>query len=71
MLDEKRGRGRPRKKDSLTRAFIFRGTEEHERMLSEIEDRTGESRGEIIRDALEKYYYFKIMGRMTYSTQNR
>ena len=69
-MDEKRGRGRPRKKSSLTRTFMFRGTEDHERMLNEIEDRTGESRGEIMRDALEKYYYFKIMGRMTYSAQN-
>lgn len=68
-MDGKRGRGRPRKESSLTRTFIFRGTEEHERMLNEIENRTGKSRGEIMRDALEKYYYFKIMGQMMYSTR--
>lgn len=68
-MDGKRGRGRPRKESSLTRTFIFRGTEEHERMLNEIENRTGKSRGEIMRDALEKYYYFKIMGQMMYSAR--
>lgn len=68
-MDGKHGRGRPRKESSLTRTFTFRGTEVHERMLDEMENRTGESRGEIMRDALEKYYYFKIMGRMTYSTR--
>lgn len=68
-MNGKRGRGRPRKESSLTRTFIFRGTEGHERMLNEIENRTGKSRGEIMRDALEKYYYFKIMGQMVYSTR--
>lgn len=67
MVDEKRGRGRPRKKETFNRTFIFRGTGEHERMLEELEQKTGESRGELIRDALEKYYYFKVMGRMMYS----
>lgn len=67
MTIERRGRGRPRKEDSFNHTFIFRGTEEHERMLEEIERRTGKTRGEIMRDALEKYYYFKVMGQMTYS----
>ena len=67
MTNEKRSRGRPRKEDTFTRTFIFRGNEEHEKMLEELENMLGESRGEVMRDALEKYYYFKVMGQMMYS----
>lgn len=66
MPIEKRGRGRPRKDNIFTEWISFRGTIEHERMLSELEKCTGKSRSEILREALEKYYYLKVMGQMTY-----
>jgi predicted DNA-binding protein len=45
---------------------MFRGSEEHEQMLDELEKRLGENRADILREALEKYYYFKVLGQMTY-----
>lgn len=66
MLIEKRGRGRPRKDNIFTVWFAFRGTTEHEKMLTELEKCTGKNRSEILREALEKYYYLKVMGQMTY-----
>ena len=60
------GRGRPAKESSFTKIFMFRGVREHERMLDELEDKLGKSRGDVLREALEKYYSFKILGQMTY-----
>ena len=60
------GRGRPRKDNSFSRVIMFRGSEEHERMLDELESRLGENRADILREALEKYYYFKVLGQITY-----
>lgn len=60
------GRGRPTKENSFNRVIMFRGSREHERMLSELEVKLGRSRGDILREALEKYYVFKVLGQMTY-----
>lgn len=65
-MDEKRGRGRPRKSESFNHEFEFRASEKHENMVTKLIAETGKTRGEILREALEKYYYLKIMGEMTY-----
>lgn len=65
-MSEKRGRGRPMKEGSFNRELQFRGSEKHEDMVNRLTTESGKSRGEILREALEKYYYLKIMGEMTY-----
>lgn len=60
------GRGRPKKEDKYTRVIMFRGTKEHERMLNELCERFGMTRSEVLREALEKFYYLKVLGQMTY-----
>lgn len=60
------GRGRPRKEDSYTRVIMFRGSKEHEEMLNELTERFGKTRSEVLREALEKLYYLKVLGQMTY-----
>lgn len=61
-----RRRGRPKKDNSFDREMEFRATKEHERMLDELAAEDHKTRGEVMREALEKYYELKIMDQMTY-----
>lgn len=67
-MDEepRKGRGRPKKDSSLNNVMEFRATKEHERMLNDIAATDGKTRGEVMREALERYYDLKVMGEMTY-----
>lgn len=67
-MDEKpmRRRGRPKKDSSFNNVMEFRATKEHEKMLDDIAAADGKTRGEVMREALERYYDLKVMGEMTY-----
>lgn len=65
-MNEKQGRGRPKKSESFNHEFNFRVTKKQEKMANELATKSGKTRGEILREALEKYYYLKIIGEMTY-----
>lgn len=65
-MNEMKKRGRPKKKDRFTAAMVFRPTKTNEQMLDELAAKHNKTRSEIMREALEKYYYLKIMGQMTY-----
>lgn len=65
-MDEKRGRGRPKKDNRFSNTMRVRVTETQEEMVDKLATQDGKSHGEVIREALEKYYYLKIMGEMTY-----
>lgn len=64
--EPRRGRGRPKKNNSLNNVMEFRATKEHEKMLNDIATVDGKTRGEVMREALERYYDLKVMGEMTY-----
>ena len=65
-MDEKRGRGRPKKDSSFSNTMRVRVSKNQEEMVDKLAVQGGKSRGEVLREALEKYYYLKIMGEMTY-----
>lgn len=65
-MNEKQRRGRPKKDNSFDREMEFRATREHERMLDELATKDNKTRGEVMREALERFYDLKIMGQMTY-----
>ena len=64
--EQRRGRGRPKKNNSLNNVMEFRATKEHEKMLNDIATVDGKTHGEVMREALERYYDLKVMGEMTY-----
>lgn len=64
--EPRRGRGRPKKDSSLNNVMEFRATKEHEKMLNDVAAIDGKTRGEVMREALERYYDLKVMGEMTY-----
>ena len=66
MMSEKRGRGRPKKNNSFNKEIEFRATDKHEQMLDKLAAKDGKTRGEVLREALEKLYDLKVMGEMTY-----
>lgn len=65
-MDKMKKRGRPEKEDRFTAVMRFRPTKANEQMLDELAAKNNKTRSEIMREALEKYYYLKIMGQMTY-----
>ena len=65
-MSEKRIKGRPKKDSCYTKEIEFRGTKEHEQMLKELVSKSDKSRSEVLREALERYYEFKVMDQMTY-----
>lgn len=65
-MNEKKGRGRPKKDCRFTDIFEFRATSKHAEMVEKLATKDGKSKGEVLREALEKYYYLKIMDEMTY-----
>lgn len=65
-MNEKQRRGRPKKNNSFDREMEFRATKDHERMVDELAAKDNKTRGEIMREALERFYDLKIMGQMTY-----
>lgn len=66
MIDGKRGKGRPKKNGSFSNVMEFRATGEHTKMLDELAAKDGKTRGEVLREALKKYYDLKVMDQMTY-----
>lgn len=66
MNNERRGRGRPKKESSFNNTMEFRATVKHENMLDQLAAESGKTRGEVMREALERYYDLKVMGQMTY-----
>ena len=66
MVNGRRERGRPKKDDSFSNTMELRVTVEHAKMLDELTAVLGKNRGEIMREALERYYDLKVMGQMTY-----
>lgn len=56
----RRGRGRPRKKESYDRRIRFLGDEEHDYMLKTLENDLEKSAGEILRDALGMMYKMEV-----------
>lgn len=65
-MNGRRERGRPKKDDSFSNTMELRVTVEHAKMLDELTAVLGKNRGEIMREALERYYDLKVMGQMTY-----
>lgn len=53
-------RGRPKKEGSFDRTLRFRANEDHEYMRQALEEELEKSGSEILREALEWYYKFKI-----------
>ena len=53
-------RGRPKKEESFDRILKFRANEDHEYMRQALEEELEKSGSEILREALEWYYNFKI-----------
>lgn len=66
MNNERRGRGRPKKDGSFNNTMEFRATVKHENMLDQLAVKSGKTRSEVMREALERYYDLKVMGQMTY-----
>lgn len=56
----KRGRGRPRKEGSYNRTLKFCASDDHEYMGKSLEDELDKNRSEVLREALETLYRFKI-----------
>lgn len=56
----RRGRGRPRKIGSFDKALKFCANEDHEYMKKALEDELGKNGSEVLREALETLYRFKI-----------
>lgn len=65
-MSEKKGRGRPKKDGSFSDVFEFRGSSSHKDMVEKLASKEGKTKGEVLREALEKYYYLKVMDEMTY-----
>ena len=53
-------RGRPKKEESFDKILKFRASKDHEYMRQALEEELEKSGSEILREALEWYYNFKI-----------
>ena len=53
-------RGRPKKEESFDKILKFRASKDHEYMRQALEEELEKSGSEILREALEWYYKFKI-----------
>lgn len=58
--DGKRGRGRPRKEGSYDKALKFCANDEHKYMRQALEEELGKNGGEVLREALERLYNFRM-----------
>lgn len=57
----KRKRGRPREADSFNRRIRFCCSEEHEYMKRALEEELCKNGSEVLREALEEFYKFKLL----------
>lgn len=64
---EGRKRGRPKKEGGFNEQITFRSNKNQQDMLNKIAKKCGCSVSDVMRDALEKYYYLKSMGESTYN----
>lgn len=58
--DMKRKRGRPRKNESYVILLKFCANEEHNYMKQALEEELDKNGSEVLREALETFYRFKI-----------
>lgn len=59
-VEEKRGRGRPKKNESRRKVTGVRFDEEEQAMLEHLEIETGMNMTEIVRKALRTYYPIQV-----------
>lgn len=58
VTETKRGRGRPRKENSLSEIFEMRMTQEELNMLGTVADYEGLSRPEFLKDIIRRYFRY-------------